>query len=65
MLKFHVENFLSETNVDILIHGHTHKPQIHNHKINNRHCERNAMQRSNLLIKIYNLIRLPRPSSSQ
>ena len=35
-----VENFLSETNVDILIHGHTHKPQIHNHKINNRHCER-------------------------
>ena len=35
-----VENFLSETNVDILIHGHTHKPQIHNHKINDRHCER-------------------------
>lgn len=35
-----VKNFFAEQNVQIMIHGHTHRPQIHQHLVNEQHCQR-------------------------
>ncbi len=35
-----VRGFFKQTETNTLIHGHTHRPAIHNHLVDNQHCQR-------------------------